>query len=81
MESVRKARVSSKGQVTIPLAVRKALRIKEGDTVRFVVEGDKATVDLDAPPGPFAAWAGAWREGEGKTMEEILQEERELRGW
>ncbi len=35
----------------------------------------------DFPLDPFSAWAGAWREGEGKTVETILQEERDLRGW
>lgn len=81
MELVRKAKVSSKGQVTIPLAVRKALKLREGDTVRFEVEGEAVKVMLDAPDDPFAAWAGAWREGKGKNIAEIIEEERELRGW
>ena len=36
------ARVSSKGQVTIPRAVREALAIEEGDAVFFRVEGQRA---------------------------------------
>jgi AbrB family looped-hinge helix DNA binding protein len=36
------ARVSSKGQVTIPRAVREALTIQEGDQVVFRVEGQRA---------------------------------------
>lgn len=81
MALVRTATLSSKGQVTIPLAVRKALKLKQGDVVRFVVDGDSATVELVASEDPFSAWAGAWREGQGKTIEEIVQDERELRGW
>jgi AbrB family looped-hinge helix DNA binding protein len=32
--------VTSKGQTTIPGKIRKALRIKAGDTLEYVVEGD-----------------------------------------
>jgi antitoxin PrlF len=38
------AKVSSKGQVTVPKAVRDALGIKEGDEVVFRVEGDRAVL-------------------------------------
>jgi len=36
------ARVSSKGQVTVPKAVRDALGVKEGDKIVFRVEGNRA---------------------------------------
>lgn len=38
------ARMSSKGQVTIPKAVREALGLGEGDNVVFRVEGDRAVL-------------------------------------
>lgn len=38
------AKVTSKGQVTVPKAVRDALGIKAGDEVVFRVEGDHAIV-------------------------------------
>ncbi len=38
------AKVTLKGQVTIPKAVRTALAIQEGDSVLFAVEGDQATL-------------------------------------
>jgi len=38
------ARVTSKGQVTVPKAVREALGIKEGDEVVFRVEGRRAVL-------------------------------------
>lgn len=38
------ARVTSKGQVTVPKAVREALGIKEGDEIVFRVEGKRAVL-------------------------------------
>jgi antitoxin PrlF len=56
------ATVTSKGQVTIPKAVRDALGIKEGDEVIFRVEGNRAvlarTPDLLALAGSVRVPAG-----------------------
>lgn len=38
------AKVTSKGQVTVPKSVRDALGIKEGDEVVFRVEGNRAVL-------------------------------------
>ena len=38
------AKVSSKGQVTVPKAVRDALGIQDGDEVVFRVEGNRAVL-------------------------------------
>ena len=35
------AKITSKGQITIPIAIRKQLGVKEGDKVMFIQEGDK----------------------------------------
>lgn len=35
------AKVTSKGQITIPIDIRKKLGIKEGDKVLFIEDGDK----------------------------------------
>ncbi|HHW09943.1 MAG TPA: AbrB/MazE/SpoVT family DNA-binding domain-containing protein [Firmicutes bacterium] len=35
------AKVTAKGQITIPVDIRKQLGIKEGDKVLFLKEGDK----------------------------------------
>ena len=35
------AKVSSKGQITIPIEIRKKLNLKEGDKVVFLEEGDR----------------------------------------
>ncbi len=38
------ARVSSKGQVTVPKIVREALGVEEGDEIVFRVEGNRAVL-------------------------------------
>ena len=52
------AKVTSKGQVTVPKAVRDALGIQEGDEVVFRVEGNRAV--LARTPG-FLDLAGSIR--------------------
>lgn len=50
------ARVTSKGQVTVPKAVRDALRIEAGDEIVFHVEGDRAVL---AKTADFLSLAGS----------------------
>jgi antitoxin PrlF len=38
------AKVTSKGQVTVPKAVREALGVSDGDTVFFHIDGNRATL-------------------------------------
>ena len=38
------ARLSSKGQVTIPIEIRRKLALKEGDKIVFVEQGDNIIV-------------------------------------
>jgi antitoxin PrlF len=68
------ARITSKGQVTVPKAVRDALGIKSGDQVVFRVEGNRAVLartpdflslagTVSAPAAKRnAAWADVLRE-------------------
>jgi AbrB family looped-hinge helix DNA binding protein len=52
------ARITSKGQVTVPKAVREALGIKSGDQVLFRVEGHRAVL---ARTPDFLSLAGTVR--------------------
>ena len=68
----REAKITSKGQVTIPREIRRVLR----------VEADEDGVHLrpHRPTSAFARQEGILRQGEGMTLEEINAWIREMRG-
>jgi len=51
--------VTSKGQVTIPIAVRRALGIRAGSKVKFSAEGDGARLEVVRPARPSLVEEGA----------------------
>jgi len=52
--------ISSKGQITVPLEIRRRLGLKEGDRVEFVVEGERTAIrPAQAAKNPFEKYAGA----------------------
>jgi len=73
------ARLSSKGQVTVPRAVREALSLNEGDRVVFRVEGRRAvlarTPDLLALAGSISVPAAK----RGTPWAEVLRQTRRTR--
>jgi antitoxin PrlF len=74
------ARVTSKGQVTVPKAVRDALGIKEGDKLVFRVEGDRAVL---ARTPDFLDLAGSIAVPAAKrstTWDEVIRRTRRVRG-
>lgn len=52
--------ISSKGQVTVPIEVRRRLGLKEGDRVEFVFEEGRTILRPAHPEeNPFRAYLGA----------------------
>lgn len=79
---VKQAKVTSKGQVTIPVEVREALHLREGDTVSFEVDDqDQARLRAVRAESPFARYASALREDRDLDAKRIVEELRETRGW
>jgi len=72
------AKITSKGQVTIPRAIREALHVVTGDTVVFEVVDDGVRV-RQRHEKTVQAFAGAGRVGSGKTVATIVAEVRALR--
>ena len=70
----------SKGQVTIPKAVRQILGITKGDILLFEVRGDEVRVRVARKSVSFADYAGAWRDGEGMSWAKVNDYVRDLRG-
>ncbi len=62
--------VTSKGQTTIPGAIRKALHIQPGDRLVYVVEGDHATIHVH-PSLLELRGALASERGRGMTFSQI----------
>ena len=74
------AKVTSKGQVTVPKAVRDALGIKEGDEVVFRVEGKRAVL---ARTPDFLDLAGSVKVPAAKrnvAWDEVIRRTRSARG-
>jgi antitoxin PrlF len=58
-----KSRLSSKAQTTIPLPIRSALRLVEGDELIYTIEGDRVVLTrairepIDDPFATFSEWS------------------------
>ncbi len=73
------ARVTSKGQVTIPRAVREALTIQEGDQVVFRVEGERAILARSAELIQLAGSVTVPAAKRGTPWDDVLRETRKAR--
>jgi len=52
--------ISSKGQITVPLEIRRRLGLTEGDRVEFVVDGERTIIrPAQQAKNPFEKYAGA----------------------
>jgi len=73
------AKVTSKGQVTVPKVVRDALGIKEGDEIVFRVEGNRAVL---ARTPEFLELAGTFKVPAAKrnaAWDEVIRRTRTTR--
>jgi AbrB family looped-hinge helix DNA binding protein len=76
-----RAKVTSKGQVTIPVEVRKALGVKAGDHLRFEHRGDHVFVARETDENVFEKWRGVGVPGIGPGPEGVAAYMREIRGY
>lgn len=73
-----KATITSKGQITLPIGIRRSMGLREGDVVEFTREAGVTTVQRFAPDSnPFTKWAG--RLGGQQRLEDAVQWQRDLR--
>ncbi len=71
--------ISSKGQITVPVEIRKRLGVKPGDRVHFVIEDGKTVLrPTKTDEIPFEEFAGCMPAFE--SMDAINAWVREMRG-
>ena len=71
------AKLSSKGQVTLPKDVRRRLGLKTGDTIEFIEEPEGYRIYKRVISSPFDAYVGYLKDLAGRDPDEIV---REMRG-
>jgi antitoxin PrlF len=73
------ARLSSKGQVTIPRAVREALALERGDELVFRVEGHRAVIARSPDLLRIAGSVSVPSAKRGTPWSEVLRQTRRAR--
>jgi AbrB family looped-hinge helix DNA binding protein len=76
----KEATLTSKGQITIPVEVRRLLRVKAGDRLRFTAGPDGVQVVPVRPVSPFAKYQGIGNPGLKSGRKAVVRFVRELRG-
>ncbi len=74
------ARVTSKGQITIPREVRRALGVRAGDKLEFEKDGDSFRVRPVRAESQFEKFRGIGVPGIGSGRKAVLRATRKLRG-
>ena len=77
-----RAKVTSKGQITVPVEIRRSLGVKPGDNIRFEQQEAGIRVVRDTIENPFEKWRGIGTGFpiKGKGREAIVAFFREMRG-
>ena len=71
------ARMTSKGQITVPKGVRERLGIGPGDELEFVEENGEFRIRKSVQASPFDKYVGFLKEKDGQVPDRIV---RDLRG-
>jgi AbrB family looped-hinge helix DNA binding protein len=76
----REAKITSKGQITVPREVRRTLGVKPGDKLVFEQYGDDMRVRPVRKKSVFAKYRGIGNPGMASGRDAVLQAIHELRG-
>ena len=74
------AKITSKGQITLPYQIRRLLGVKEGDRVVFESDEEGVRVRPVRRPSPFARYRGIGNPGLGSGRKAVIGYVRRLRG-
>ncbi len=71
------AKITSKGQVTIPKKVREKLGVHPGEDLGFEEKGDLILIRKAVTKSPFDKWVGKLKHLKGQRSDNLV---REIRG-
>ena len=74
------ARITSKGQITVPHEIRRALGVGPGDQLQFEKEGNVVRVRPVRTESPFEKYRGIGTPGIGSGRKAVLKYIRKMRG-
>lgn len=75
------ARMTSKGQVTVPVEIRRALGLRAGDTLAFETNGTGCcSIRVVRTENPFEKFRGIGTPGIGRGRKAVLRYFRQMRG-
>ena len=70
------ARVTSKGQITIPKKVRERLGVRPGEHLGFEEKDGLLVVSKVVTKSPFEKWVGKLKHLKGKRSDDLVKEAR-----
>ena len=76
----KEAKITSKGQITVPLAIRRVLRVRPGDTLLFESDQNGVRVRPVRTESPFTKYRGIGNRGIGPGRAAINRWVRQMRG-
>ena len=76
----KEAKITSKGQITIPREVRDALGVSTGDKILFEQKGDEMCVRPVRKTSVFEKFRGIGNPGMNSGRNAVLRKTREVRG-
>jgi AbrB family looped-hinge helix DNA binding protein len=76
----KQARITSKGQITVPHEIRRAMGVGPGDHLLFEQDGNEVRVRAVRYVSPFEKYRGIGNPGIGSGRKAIIKWVRELRG-
>jgi AbrB family looped-hinge helix DNA binding protein len=75
----KQAKITSKGQITVPLAIRRALGVRAGDVLLFEEDKTGVRVRPVRAKSPFAKYRGIGNQGIGSGKKAIIRWTRAMR--
>jgi AbrB family looped-hinge helix DNA binding protein len=75
------AKITSKGQITVPVKIRKELGVKPGDRIVFEKDGDTVIVRPLRKESPFEKYRGIGNAGIGSGRDAVNKFVRKIRGF